>query len=71
MFAQLYFALPVNHNTLQHSFAWIFYRFTCLPILEGGIIRITFYDYDKYFSIAAWRKLGVSCDAKEKVKYQK
>ena len=29
------------------------------------------YDYEKYFSIAAWRKSGGSCDAKVKVKYQK
>ena len=66
MFAQCYFALPVNHNTLHHFFAWKFYHFTCLNILEGAIIRITKYDHDRYFSISAWGKSVGSFDAKEK-----
>ena len=32
---------------------------------------MTNYDYDKYFSISAWGKPGVSCDAKVKEKYQR
>ena len=48
-----------------------FYHFTCLPILEVDIIRITKYDYDKSFSISAWGESGRSCDAKVKDKYQK
>ena len=35
-------------------FAWKFYHFTCLTILEGDILQMTRYDYDKYFVIAAW-----------------
>ena len=38
MFAKSYFALPVNHNKLDHFFDWNIYNFTCLPILEGNII---------------------------------
>ena len=30
---------------------------------------ITIYDDDTYFSIDAWVKPGVSCDAKVRVKY--
>ena len=64
MFSQYYFALPVNHNTLHHIFSCTFYHFTSLPILEGAMIRITNYEYDKYFSIYAWGKSGGPCDAK-------
>ena len=39
--------------------------------MEGDIVHITNYDYDKYFSIPAWGKSGVTCDAKERGKYQK
>ena len=35
------------------------------------IIRITKYDYDKYFIIAEWGKSCGSCDAKIKWKYQR
>ena len=70
-FLNLNFSLPVLHNILNIVFAWKFYHFTCLRIPERYIIRITKYDYDKYFSIAAWRKLGGSCDAKVKGKPQK
>ena len=70
-FDQSYFAPPVLHNILHHFFAWKFYHFTYLPILEGYIIKITNYYYDKYFSIDAWENLGVSCDAKVKLKYHK
>ena len=65
MFAQSYFVLPVNHNTLDHFFAWTFYHFTCFHILEGAIIRITKYDYNKYFSITALAISGGSCDLKK------
>ena len=34
-------------------FAWKFYHFTCLSILEGYIVNITNYDYNKYLSISA------------------
>ena len=68
MFAQSYFALPVLHNVLHHFFSWAFYHFTCLPILEGYIIIITNYEYDKYFSISTWGKSGASCDIKTKKK---
>ena len=37
--------------------------------MEGYITRIENYDYDKYFSISAWRKSVGSCDAKLKGKY--
>ena len=37
MFAQYYFSLPVNHNTLYH--------FTFLDILEEDIIRVTNYEW--------------------------
>ena len=53
MFHQYYFSLSVNHNTL-HFFAWTFYHFTCLPILEGDVIRIPDYEYDKYLSISTY-----------------
>ena len=71
MFTQYYFALPVLHNILHHSFAWTFYHFTCLPIFEGDIISITNYYYEKYFSVAAWEKPGGSCGIKSKVKHHK
>ena len=64
MFAQSYFALPVNHNTLHHCFAWTFDHFTSLPILEGAIIRKSNYEYNKYFSIYTRRKSGVAYDRK-------
>ena len=70
MFAQYYFALTVNHNTLRFV-SWNFDPFICLSILEGGIIRITNYDYDKYFSFAARGKLDGLCDTKLKEKYKK
>ena len=66
MFDQYYFLLPVLHKIFHHFVSWKFYHLTCLPILEGYTTRITNYDYDKYFSIAAWRKSGGSCDAKVK-----
>ena len=42
-----YFSQPVNHNILHDFFAWTFYQFTCLPILEGDIIGITSHYYKK------------------------
>ena len=42
------------------------FHFTFLPILEGDIVRISNYDYDKYFSIYAWGKSGGTCDTKVK-----
>ena len=60
MFVQFYFTLPVIYNILHPFFAWNFYHFAYLPILEGGIVRISNYDYDKYFSIDAWVKSGGS-----------
>ena len=42
------------------------FHFTFLPILEGDIVRISNYDYDKYFSIYAWGKSGGTCDIKVK-----
>ena len=65
IFVQYYFSLPLLHNILHH-FYWKLHHLNCLPILEGDIIRITNYEYDQYFSIYAWWKLGVSCDAKVK-----
>ena len=53
MVDQYYFALTLVQNILNQFFAWTFYYFTCLNILEGDIIKITDYDYDKYFSISA------------------
>ena len=70
IFDQYYFSLPVLHNILHHFSAWTFYHFTYLPILERYILCITNYDYDKYFSIAAWIKSGATCDAKLREKYQ-
>ena len=64
MFDQYYLALTVLHNILYNIFAWKFYHFTSLPILEGDIIGITNYDYDKYLSISTWGKPGGSCDKK-------
>ena len=64
MFSQSYFTLPVLQNTLHHVFAWTFYHFTYLPLLEGYIVHIKNYDYDKYLSIDAWVKSGEKCDAK-------
>ena len=59
------------HNILNHFFACKFYHFTCSYILEGNIVHIINYEYDKYFSISAWGKSGVSCDSKVKEKYKK
>ena len=67
MFDQSYFALPVHHNTLHYFFAYTFYHFTCLPILEGDIIRITNHDYDEYLSIS---ELGNQVDHVMKDKYK-
>ena len=66
IFAQSYLTLPVNHNSLHNYFAWTFYHFTCFPVLEGDIIRIANYDYDKYFSISTWGKPGemIKCPSK-------
>ena len=58
MFAQTYLKLPVLHRILHHLFAWKFYHFTCLAIMEGYIVKITEYEYDKYFSISEWKKPG-------------
>ena len=54
MFVQYNFALPVLHNILHHFFACKFYHFTCLTVLEGDMVWITNYDYNKYFSISEW-----------------
>ena len=56
------------YTTYCIFFHWAFYHFTCLPILRGDIIRITNYDNDKYFTIAAWGESGGSRDAKVKEK---
>ena len=45
--------------------------FTCLNILEGYIVCIKICDYEKYFSITAWEKSVVACDAKVKEKQKK
>ena len=52
-------------------FSSTFYHFKYFSILEGYIVRFTNYDYDKYFSMAAWGKLGGSCDEQVKLRYQK
>ena len=71
MFAQSFFALPALHNMFRQFFAWALGIFTCFPILEGYITRITNYDYDKYLSISTWGKLCGSCDEKLEIKHQK
>ena len=71
MFPQSYFALPVFQKYFTFFPPWASQNFTCLPILEGDIVQIKNYDYDKYFSISAWRKLGGTYDTKVKEKYQK
>ena len=70
MLDQYYFPLTVLHNIFHNVFACMVYHFTCLPIMEGDIMRIINYDYDKYFSISAWVKSVGSCDAKVKGKKQ-
>ena len=55
------------YTTYYNFFAWNFYHFIFLPTLEGYIVRITNYDYDKYFSIDTGGKSGGRCDAKLKV----
>ena len=64
IFAQYYFALPVDHITLHYFFAWKFYYFACLPILEGDITRIANNDYDENFIISELGKSGGPCDVK-------
>ena len=59
-----------SNKTYCIFFAWAFYHFTCFTVLEGDIVRIRNYDYDKYFKIAAWGKSGGTCDAKVKDKFQ-
>ena len=71
MFAKSYFAFPVLQDILHHYFVCKLYHFVCLPILYGDIVRIKNYHYDRYFSIAAWRKECGKCDAKVKEKHQK
>ena len=71
MFALFYFALLVLHNIFNPFFAWMFYHLTCLPILEGDIICISNYYYEKYFSIYAWVNSGVPGDAKVKDIYNR
>ena len=66
-----YFVLPVNENIFHHYFNCTFYHFTCLIISKGDKIRITKYDYNKYFSIAVWVKPGEYYDIKEKENLQK
>ena len=70
MLAMFYFVLPLLHNILYLFFAWTFYHFACLPILELDIVRISNYDHDKYFRIAACRKSGVPVDARFELKYK-
>ena len=62
-----------NISTTQHIvyFFLDILPFTCLPILEGDIISMTNYDYDKHFSISAGGEYGGLCDAKVRGKYQK
>ena len=53
----LFSILTVITSTAQHIvpfFAWKFYYFTCLSILEGYIVRNKTYDDDKCFSITSW-----------------
>ena len=63
--------LHYQYYTTYLFFSCIFYHFTCLPILEGDIVRIANYDHDKRSSIHAWGKSAGSCDAKFKEKHQK
>ena len=42
-----------------------------MPELEGDIVWITNYEFDKYFIIDAWVKSGGSCDVKVKERYKK
>ena len=35
-----------------------------MPILKVNTLYISNYDHDKYFSISAWEKPGVSCGTK-------
>ena len=67
MFAQYYFYYQY-YTTYYIFFFMDILPFSCLPILEGDIVRIINYEYDKYFSIDAWRKSGGTCDTKVKVK---
>ena len=50
MFDKSYFELKVLHKIFHNLFAWTFYHFTCLPLLEGDIVRIINYNHDIYFS---------------------
>ena len=44
MFDKYCFSLPIFHKILHYLFAWIFYHFTCLDILEGYILFIPSYE---------------------------
>ena len=49
-------------STTQHLasfFACTFFHSNFLPILEGDILWITNYDYDKHLSIDSWVKSGL------------
>ena len=63
--------MPVLNNILHHYFAMKFYNFAFLPVLEVDIVWITNYEYDKYFSMATYLKLGGTFDSKVRVKYHK
>ena len=69
MFAQSWFALPVLHKYLHLFFPGDFIISPVCLFLKD-IISITNYDYDRYFSISAWGKLGGSCEAKVKENHQ-
>ena len=60
-----------DYYTTYFIFLWVFCHFTCLYIMDGDILWIVNYGYDKYFSIAAWRESGGTCEAKVKEKWQK
>ena len=58
MFVQSYCSLLVLYNILHGEFVWKFYHFTCLHIMEGGIVHNRNKDHDKYLSIYVWGKSG-------------
>ena len=66
MLDQYYFCITSTTQHIASFFAWTFYHFPCLHILEGDMVRIKKYYCDKYYSIVEWGKSGGICSAKIK-----
>ena len=62
--------MPLRTNTIHHFLASHFVHFTCIPIVDDKIVRISNENYEKkdWIRIAAWGEGAGNSEAEQRTK---